>query len=235
MPKNRELSANVNNSSVQAPLFADETAIVLTKESNENQIKIYFQAILIAYKLEKQFPINLDEVWQLAYSDKGKAVRALKKTFIEGIDYEVFSKSAKNPSTAYSEPLAQNGKRENGGRFYGENKVTYMLSIPCLEYFIARKVRPVFEVYRKVFHKVVTGRKEVIYTEKEVKQQLLDAERQVREAVSTTNQLHARNAQLTAQVKTLVSLYEKEVMDKINILSFIEQRRLTEELKAYMG
>ena len=30
-----------------------------------------------------------------------------------------------------------------------------MLSVPCLEFFIARKVRPVFEVYRKVFHKVV--------------------------------------------------------------------------------
>lgn len=30
-----------------------------------------------------------------------------------------------------------------------------MLSVPFLEFFIARKVRPVFEVYRKVFHKVV--------------------------------------------------------------------------------
>lgn len=35
--------------------------------------------------------------------------------------------------------------------------MTYMLSVPCLEFFIARKVRPVFEVYRKVFHKVVEG------------------------------------------------------------------------------
>lgn len=33
----------------------------------------------------------------------------------------------------------------------------YMLSVPCLEFFIARKVRPVFEVYRKVFHKVAEG------------------------------------------------------------------------------
>lgn len=32
-----------------------------------------------------------------------------------------------------------------------------MLSVPCLEFFIARKVRPVFEVYRKVFHKVAEG------------------------------------------------------------------------------
>lgn len=27
-----------------------------------------------------------------------------------------------------------------------------MLSVPCLEFFIARRVRPVFEVYRKIFH-----------------------------------------------------------------------------------
>ena len=32
-----------------------------------------------------------------------------------------------------------------------------MLSVPCLEFFIARKVRPVFEVYRQVFHKVASG------------------------------------------------------------------------------
>lgn len=217
MPTNNELSKNVNNSSVQAPLFADETAIVLTKESTESQIKAYFHSLLSLSKLDTPFPVNLDDVWALVYSRRDKAIATLKKEFIEGIDYSL--------------PQKVEQKRGRGGH----NKETFYLSIPCLEYFIARKVRPVFEVYRKVFHKVVTGRKEVIYTEKEVKQQLLDAERQVREAVSTTNQLHARNAQLTAQVKTLVSLYEKEVMDKINILSFIEQRRLTEELKAYMG
>ena len=37
----------------------------------------------------------------------------------------------------------------------GRPTQVFMLSVPCLEFFIARKVRPVFEVYRKVFHKVV--------------------------------------------------------------------------------
>lgn len=193
--------------------------IILSKESSDTQIKRYFEAVLKLSQDDNEFPINLDEVWMMVYSQKVKATAALQDAFIEGIDFY----------------LSQNGKVIKSSEIQNGVKVDYYLSIPCLEYFIARKVRPVFEVYRKVFHKVVTGRKEVIYTEKEVKQQLLDAERQVREAVSTTNQLHARNAQLTAQVKTLVSLYEKEVMDKINILSFIEQRRLTEELKAYMG
>lgn len=43
--------------------------------------------------------------------------------------------------------VAQNG---NGGKF---KEIKYKLSISCLEYFIARKVRPVFDVYRQVFHK----------------------------------------------------------------------------------
>lgn len=33
----------------------------------------------------------------------------------------------------------------------------YYLSVSCLEFFIARKVRPVFEVYRQVFHRVAEG------------------------------------------------------------------------------
>lgn len=40
------------------------------------------------------------------------------------------------------------GKNSENGR--PTNK--YMLSVPCMEYLIARKVRAVFEVYRRVFH-----------------------------------------------------------------------------------
>ena len=83
------------------------------------------------------------------YAEKGKAVRALKTNdlFVEGIDFIL---------------LAQNGKQEgnNGKQVHswgGNNQVTYMLSVPCLEFFIARKVRTVFEVYRQVFHKVASG------------------------------------------------------------------------------
>jgi hypothetical protein len=102
----------------------------------------------------------------LAYSDKSKAVRALKSNFIENIDYQ---------------PLAQNGKRSESGKFNGENKVDYLLSTSCLEYFIARKVRPVFEVYRQVFHKAV--QKETLFKESEIKSYLLQADQLAREAV----------------------------------------------------
>lgn len=116
-----------------------ESKIILTKESSSEEIKNYFQAILKLSQADNEFPINLDEVWPLVYSEKSKAVRALKNDFIEGIDYQSF---------------AQNGKREIGATITH----VYYLSLPCLEYFIARKVRPVFEVYRQVFHGVVQGK-----------------------------------------------------------------------------
>ena len=121
----------------------------LTKQSTAQEIKAYFEEVLKLSKDSKEFPVNLEEVWPLVYSEKGKAVRALKSNelFVEGIDFIL---------------LAQNGKQEgNNGKqvnsWGGNNQVTYMLSVPCLEFFIARKVRSVFEVYRQVFHKVASG------------------------------------------------------------------------------
>lgn len=126
----------------------------LTKQSSEAEIKAYFCAVLNLSESDEEFPVNLDDVWPLVYAEKGKAVRALKSNdlFMEGVDYILLAKNGKQDS-----PLAQNGKRLASGKFNGENKVTYMLSVPCLEFFIARKVRPVFEVYRQVFHKVAKG------------------------------------------------------------------------------
>lgn len=116
----------------------------LTKTSTDQEIKVYFEEVLKLSKDSEEFPVNLDDVWPLVYSAKEKAVRALKQSdlFIENVDYK---------------PFAQNGERLNNGQFNGGDKVTYMLSVPCLEFFIARKVRPVFEVYRQVFHKVASG------------------------------------------------------------------------------
>ena len=116
----------------------------LTKQSTDQEIKAYFEEVLRMSKDSEEFPVNLDDVWPLVYSRKDKAVRALKEgeLFIEGIDYI---------------PLPQNGERLYNGQFDGGNQVTYMLSVPCLEFFIARKVRSVFEVYRQVFHKVASG------------------------------------------------------------------------------
>lgn len=106
--------------------------VILSKESSSNEIKAYFIAILKLSKSDDPFPADLDEVWPLVYSRKSDATDALRKNFIENVDFI---------------PMRQN---PHGGKFAATD---YKLSISCLEYFIARKVRPVFEVYRQVFHK----------------------------------------------------------------------------------
>ena len=130
--------------------------IILTKESNENELKSYFSAVFKLSQSDNEFPINLDEVWMLVYTEKGKAVRALKENFIEGVDYRCF---------------AQNGKTEAGGY----RSFEYQLSVSCLEFFIARKVRPVFEVYRQVFHQTAKAVQKEL-TRKELLQMALQAE-----------------------------------------------------------
>lgn len=109
--------------------------IVLSKESTNNEVREYFNSIFNLSKSANEFPVNLDEVWPLVYGKKSDAVEALLRDFIENVDYKVLRQNPQNPQ---------------GGRPTNE----YLLSVPCLEFFIARKVRPVFEVYRQVFHKV---------------------------------------------------------------------------------
>lgn len=108
---------------------------ILTKQSSENEIRSYFNAILELSKSEKEFPVNLDEVWMLVYNRKEEAVRSLTTSdlFIQGVDYQILRRNA------------ENSKR-------GRPASDYYLTVPCLEFFIARKVRAVFEIYRQVFH-----------------------------------------------------------------------------------
>lgn len=121
----------------------------LTKQSTDQEIKAYFEEVLRMSRDSEEFPVNLDEVWPLVYAEKGKAVRALKtnELFVKDVDYILLAQNGKQ--------VESNGKQDNS--WGGNNQITYMLSIPCLEFFIARKVRPVFEVYRQVFHKVASG------------------------------------------------------------------------------
>lgn len=121
----------------------------LTKKSSESEIKAYFESIAKLMQSNEQFPVNLEDVWQLVYATKGKAVQTLKRSelFIEDVDYQIFNQKVKKSGVF--------NQKEKNSDFMGRPTQVFMLSVPCLEFFIARKVRPVFEVYRKVFHKVV--------------------------------------------------------------------------------
>lgn len=118
--------------------------IILSKESSNEELKTYFNAVLELSQSNNEFPVNLDDVWMLVYGRKQEAVRALisNDQFIEGVDYQSVRKDA---------------QQDLENSWGGNNKVDYKLSVSCLEFFIARKVRPVFEVYRQVFHKAINN------------------------------------------------------------------------------
>lgn len=146
MPRYNGIVSTLNNSRC-INTSAHETCVLSLSSSNE-EIRKYFTAILKLSKSDNEFPVNLNEVYPLAYARKQAAVRALlsNELFIEGEDYKTLTISGEG---ADSNVLTKNGENLKGGRPTTE----YYLSVPCLEYFIARKVRPVFEVYRQVFHK----------------------------------------------------------------------------------
>ena len=112
--------------------------LILSKESSESEIKAYFNAVLKLSQSDDEFPINFDEVWMLVYQDKHKAVNELKDKFIEDIDYQA---------------VTQKVECQNGIGY--SRRIDYYLTVSCMEFFIARNVRPVFEVYRQVFHQSV--------------------------------------------------------------------------------
>lgn len=131
----------LNKKESPAPTVNERPLHILTRNANQDQIGLYFYKILNLTKSGQRFPVNLDEVWPLAYPRKDHAVRTLTSDFVEGVDYQLL---LKNGERSY--------KATKGG---GHNRVDYMLSVQCLEYFIAKKVKPVFEVYRRVFHQAI--------------------------------------------------------------------------------
>jgi phage antirepressor YoqD-like protein len=117
--------------------LSNHNAFSLTKASSSDDLKRYFAAVLEISRSGNEFPIDLDEVWMLAYPRKDHAVRALTENFMQDVDYQVFPK---------------NGENKNSQETRGRKADVYKLSVSCMEFFVARKVRPVFEVYRQVFH-----------------------------------------------------------------------------------
>lgn len=169
-------------------------------------MKRYFTAVLELSKSDNQFPINLDEVWMLVYAQKDKAVRALKKNFYEGEDYH----------------LTQNGEVIQSDEIQNGIEVSYYLSLSCMEYFIARKVRPVFEVYRQVFHKTAVAALPTTY--KEALTQLLSQ-------VEQNEKLQEENARLQERKDTYFKglvVAESLIKDQKKIIK--EQKEQNEQL-----
>jgi hypothetical protein len=167
-----------------------ESNFFLSKNSSSDDIRRYFEAVLKLSQSNEQYPVDIDEVWMLVYSERSKAVRALKTNFIEGEDFVA---------------LAQNGK-QNNLHSGGSNKIDYKLSLPCMEYFIARKVRPVFDVYRKVFHKTaeLTQQRQLSPSELilQLAQMNVESERKMKELEQKQNSLESKVQEIEMRTST---------------------------------
>lgn len=192
--------------------------LVLTKSSSESDLKRYFTAVLELSKSDNQFPINLDEVWMLVYSRKDRAVATLKQNFFENEDFIVFHQNVENSE--------------------GRPRDDYFLSLSCLEYFIARKVRPVFEVYRQVFHKTAStpvlpqNYKEALtqlLASVEQNEKLQQQNKKLEEDVQTQQNI---NNLLTAEVDTLAPkgrIYD-QVISNADDNSLYTTRQVAQEI-----
>lgn len=201
----------------------------LTKQSTDQEIKAYFEEVLRMSRDSEEFPVNLDEVWPLVFGRKEEAVRALKndRLFVENIDYQVLRKNAENPDS-----FTQGCGKPQGGR---PNNI-YMLSVPCLEIFIARKVRPVFEVYRQVFHKVASG--ELMQPKAPAYSKPCDFETTIKPLTDYTDELMNRwdrLLDLSNESNKVVSLYKNWLTTYRNLCYYISQMEYLETMAKLDG
>lgn len=201
----------------------------LTKQSTDQEIKAYFEEVLRLSRDSEEFPVNLDEVWPLVFGRKEEAVRALKndRLFVENIDYQVLRKNAENPDS-----FTQGCGKPQGGR---PNNI-YMLSVPCLEFFIARKVRPVFEVYRQVFHKVASG--ELMQPKAPAYSKPCDFETTIKPLTDYTDELMNRwdrLLDLSNESNKVVSLYKNWLTTYRNLCYYISQMEYLETIAKLDG
>lgn len=201
----------------------------LTKQSTDQEIKAYFEEVLRMSRDSEEFPVNLDDVWPLVFGRKEEAVRALKndRLFVENIDYQVLRKNAENPNS-----FTQRCTKPQGGRPTN----IYMLSVPCLEFFIARKVRPVFEVYRQVFHKVASG--ELMRSKAPAYSKPCDFETTIKPLTDYTDELMKRWDRLfdlSNESNKVVSLYKNWLTTYRNLCYYISQMEYLETMAKLDG
>lgn len=183
----------MNNSNPVATL-SHETGIILSKHSNESEIKRYFKKVLELSRSDNEYPVDIDEVWMLVYTRKDSAVDALKKDFIENVDFTCTP--------------AKTG--------VGSLKHEYRLTVSCMEYFIARKVRSVFEVYRQVFHKTAAyAIISVPYPSYQIEDPITRAERWIEEQKEKLL-LESKNEQLEELNDQLVEENNKLAKENLN-------------------
>ena len=118
----------------------------------EEALKNYLANVITLGQSTDRFPVDLDDVWRLIYTQKKNAVRELERNplYKEGSEYEIreiddfiFSTNGKNKSGHEDD-----SEIETRGR----KQQKYHLSVRCLEHFVLHRLPAMFEVYRQALH-----------------------------------------------------------------------------------
>lgn len=166
--------------------------LILTKSSTEDDLKRYFNAVLELSQSDNEFPINFDEVWMLVYKDKRSAIFELRDKFLQDVDYQTVRRKVQASNVA--------------GYVYQDD---YFLTVSCMEFFIARKVRPVFEIYRRVFHKTAQMRPQLPKNYADALRQLAA---QVEQNEKLLNEVEEKRTLIESQQQT-IELQENELKE----------------------
>jgi phage antirepressor YoqD-like protein len=107
-----------------------QIALADGRVTQSDKLRDYFTGIFEAEESGEEFPVELAHVWPIGYSRKDNAVAALRKSFVEGVDYVSLLKVKEREVGATTEEV-------------------FTLSVSCAEYFAVRANREVFDVYRQ--------------------------------------------------------------------------------------
>ena len=108
---------------------------------SEQSAQQYFEYIFNLESSGISHPVDFDAVWPLCYTRKDIALDALKANFIEGMDYNLRQKAEVLTFSALQAGI----------------KVDIELSVGCLEWFIVRKLRSIFECYQNMRKLIQSG------------------------------------------------------------------------------
>lgn len=101
-----------------------------------DNLRAYFEWVKERFDSGEQYPYDLEELVGIAFTQKVDAIRALEKEFTQPIDFCVKSQNPKNSHV-------------------GRPAKQYLLAPLTFEFMVARRCKPVFDIYHQIFHAVV--------------------------------------------------------------------------------
>ena len=64
--------------------------------THPSKLRAYFERVIAAEQSGEEFAVSLADVWRIGYASRDAAVKALKKGFVEGVDYQLSVQLAGN-------------------------------------------------------------------------------------------------------------------------------------------